>query len=700
MRTLKLFFSTALFLFVSLTGIKSENNLGQNLSGLKDKIGEVPVDKIVFRQSFEVLNEEKGKVNFSVVEVDEKGKSSKNSYEFYISDIDKNTLVRKTSGKKLFVSISVNNSQKFVKHFKEDKLDSYVNNVDILALNSDAAQEIIDLFKATIPLVKSSDKDWGSAADALNWLKSNIVQVSTENSIVDQAFSFGERKEYLVTINVSKTDQKGTTISEKFEFNILDINKNMLIVKVDGTKLSVSLETSGSNDYIKHTKQNELQSYSDDLEIMAADIDNARTIIAAMGYAITKSKSKMPEFGNLQQALDFIKNNTVDLTIDNKPLKQKITFGNEEGTMSVLNITEADSKGNSIENIYEFYLASLEMNSLNFKVSGKKVNILCVTSNKVKLVKYTKANAPQNYQNDLEILMADIETTREVIEAFKFAAKNSEWKPITWKSMGDALSFLIENIKGETVGSDQYKLGFEGNSTEPYFCKYLLSKTDAKGVTVNQSFEFYPYMLEPNTLKTESEGKYLSVNIKVLNKKSFVKVYKDSKQQSFDNELEIMAFNAKNAREISEAFKYIAGNGKPKEKDWSDKLTAMNYVKDQVGNFTGEGKEIKQKLELANDDPCKVTLTVSTIDDKGKTTEEIFEFGLSDMNKMMVEYKISGKNVYVTLVCKNREKLVKAYKNGAQQSYGADVEILEDDVETARNIADALRSTVIQCEKK
>ena len=88
-----------------------------------------------------------------------------------------------------------------------------------------------------------------------------------------------------------------------------------------------------------------------------------------------------------------------------------------------------------------------------------------------------------------------------------------------------------------------------------------------------------------------------------------------------------------------------------------------------------EGKEVKQKIELTNNDPCKISFTVSSIDDKGKTTDEIYEFALTDMNKLMVDLKVSGKNVEVTLHCKNKEKLVKVYKNGAQQAWGTDVKI-------------------------
>ena len=112
-----------------------------------------------------------------------------------------------------------------------------------------------------------------------------------------------------------------------------------------------------------------------------------------------------------------------------------------------------------------------------------------------------------------------------------------------------------------------------------------------------------------------------------------------------------------------------------------------------------DGKNAKQKISLTNNDPCKISFAVTTADDKGKTTDEIYEFSLSDINKIMVDYKVSGKTILVTLECKNKEKLVKAYKNGVQQAYGSEVDILENDVDIARNIVEAFKSAVTFCEK-
>jgi hypothetical protein len=692
-------FYLVLLSIVSIPIAKSQDKLSQTLASIKEKVQEVQIDKTTVKQSIDVLDESKGKLSFVSVLVDEKGKTASERFEFYISDIDKNTIIRKTSGKKLFISLSINNNQKFIKHFKEDKLDSYTNNLEILLSGADAAQELADLFKNAIPLVSSGEKGWNTNTDALDWLKNNISTINSGSATFEQSFTFGERKDYLAGFTVKKTDQKNVSTEEKFEFSILDIDKKNLTVKVSGTQLSVSVKTRGNDSFIKYTKNNEQQSYANDFEVIAEDIDQARNIIAAFSTAIDKSKAVIPDFGSLQKSLDFIEKNTTELTIEKKTLNQKISFSPGNGTKSIFTYTEPDAKGKPVEERYEFYLNDIDANSINFKVSGKKINVISVSKNKTKLIKYYKDNILQDYQNEIGILAADIETSREMVEAFKAAIKSSETQPVAWKNTDEAIAYLTKNLTGETIGTDIYKLNFSSISNEPLNVRYVLGKTDAKGATVEQSFEFYPYMLDPGTVKIGSSGKYLNVGTTVKSKDPFVKVFKDGKQQAFDEGIEIMAFDAKQAQDIASAIKYLAGNGKPKEKVWGDKQSAMKFITENVGDLKLEGKEVKQKAELTNNDPCKVSLTVSTSDDKGKTTDEIFEFALTDMNKQMVALKVSGKIVQVTLACKNKEKLVKVYKNGVQQAWGADAEIMTADVEMAKNIADAFRSAIAQCEK-
>ena len=216
---------------------------------------------------------------------------------------------------------------------------------------------------------------------------------------------------------------------------------------------------------------------------------------------LKKVNRVIPDFGSLQKSLDFITKNTTELTLEKKTLNQKINFIPGNGTKSIFTYTEPDPKGKPIEERYEFYLNDIDANSINFKVSGKKITIVPISKNKTKFIKYYKDNILQDFQNEIGILTADIETSREMVEAFKSAIKSSETQPAAWKNIDEAIGYLTNTLTGETIGTDMYKLNFSSISTEPLNVRYVVGKTDAKGVIVEQSFEFYPYMLDPGNSK-------------------------------------------------------------------------------------------------------------------------------------------------------------------------------------------------------
>lgn len=684
---------------LSVFNMKSQDKLNQGLVTIKEKIKDVQIDKSTYKQSIEILDGNKGQINFTSTLVDEKGKSIKENYILYISDLDQNTVTRKISGKKLSVNMTVKGNQKYIKHFKDDKLDGYRGSLEILSSSADEAQELVDLFKSTIPLVKPGIKTWSTNTEAMNWLKNNITKVSSGTETYEQSFTVGDRKNYLAGFTVKKTDQKGMSTEGKYEFSLLDINKSGLEVRISGTELGVTVETNGNNHYIKYTKNGEQQNFDNSFQILAEDIDQARNIISAFSAAIEKSKQIIPDFSNAQKSFDFISKNITDQTIEKKDVKQKIGFVQGNGTKSTFTCTETDSKGKITEEKYEFYLNDIDENSVNFKVSGGKITLVLLSENNTKFIKYFKDNVQQDYQDELGLFSNDIETSRELVAAFKSAIKFSQTQPATWKSVNDATNYLTNTLKGEMAGTETYKLDFSAITPDPLNVRYVVSKTDVKGISTEQVCEFYPYMLDAGSVKITSAGKFLSISASVNNKKPFIKVFKGGIQQSYDDGLTLMAFDAKQARDIAEAVKFIFSTVKAKNKVWNDKISALKFITDNVSDIKGDKKDVKQKIEFRNDDPCNLSYSVSSTDENGKTTDGIYEFTLKDINVQTVEFNVSGKNVFINLSCKNKAKLIKVYKNSVQQAWSTSVELQCNDLESARNIAEAFKSAITFCEK-
>lgn len=695
MKRILIFFSLCMASSVFTNGNIEAQSFTKTMSDLKETMGEITIDKTIFNQSIEVLDETKGKIRYESVAVNDKGESSKTAYEFYISDIDKNTLIKKPSGKKFFVSLWLNNKQKFIKYYKDDKFEAYTDNIEMLVLGSDVAQNVIDLLKSAIPLVKNTEKSWATATEALNWLKANIGEVKDKTGSKQQTFSFQADNTNLLELAVSSTDSKGAVTEEKYFWNVTDLNKNKIGVKITGAVLNISIEIKNGDKFIRYLKGGELQNYISSLDIASDDIDHARNVISALNSAFDKSKAKVTEFKTTQAAMDFIKSNVGEAASDQKTRQQKIEFSTGQALKCTFIADEADSKGKTISNQYEFYVSDADPN-LVFKVSGKKIIIPLLMTGKNKYIRYTKDNNLQNYVEDLEIFQPDIETARAVVTALSSLIKGSKETPAKFNSVPEAMKFLQTNIEGAAVGTDQYKISFEGSTSEPFASNYLTSKTDAKA-TVDENFLFYPYLLDVNSIKVETSGKYLTVTSVVSGKKAFVKKIKKD-QTSFVNELSIMCFDVKNAKDVAAALRFLSANTTPKAKTFANKQAALDFVKQNIGDVTAGTKSIRQKFEVADDNPCKINYTITTTDDKGKTVEEIFEFTLLDINKQIVDFKPVGSNVSVVLSCKNKQKLIKAYKDGAQQSFASDIELLCTDVEVAKNLSEALKIAAGLCE--
>jgi hypothetical protein len=685
------------FLLFTFHSVNSQT-LSQLINDIKGKVIDVQIDKIQFKQTLEILNESKGKLRFTSAQVDEKGTSTTMSYEFYLSDLDKNTIIRKTEGKKLIVSMSVVDKQKFVKCNKNEKLFAYDDNVDILMPGSDAAQFVIDKVKAAIPLVKNSEYSWASSKDALTWLCGHIKQVEGKNGACIQSLTIDPQRENLLTFSTKSTDSKGITVDEVYNFNIQDVNKTQVVVRVSGTSLSVQIGLKNEDKFIRYSKNNALQNFVNNLEILADDVDQARDIVAALTFASEKCKMAPVEFKTSQSAVDFLKKNIGSISFDSKSVKQQIDIVSGNGGKSVFTSEETDSRGKVVKNSSEFYLSDIEPASVNFKVSGKKVQIVLTVVNKTKLIKISKDDILQGYDYDVTIEMSDIEIARQAVAAFGSLIKASELAPAKYAKVADAMIFLENNVKGETIGNEKYEITFEGDYTDPFSCNLKVVYTDSKGIANETGYLIYPNTLDPASVHVECAGKYLSVVANTKGKKQWVKKLR-KERNSYISEFEIMTFDAKMAHDISEALKYILNTAFPKEMKWDTQKAALAFVKENIGDLAGNGKEVKQKFEFSETDPCKITFTVNTTDNNGKTIEEIFEFNLSDMNKLMVDFTTQSGNTFINLVCKNRQKLVKVYKNGTQQAYGSEIEITDDDVDTASRMVEALKTAIIKCEQ-
>ena len=84
-------------------------------------------------------------------------------------------------------------------------------------------------------------------------------------------------------------------------------------------------------------------------------------------------------------------------------------------------------------------------------------------------------------------------------------------------------------------------------------------------------------------------------------------------------------------------------------------------------------------------------------DSKGESTEYVYEFILTDINAANSGLVVSSAKLYLNLVTRDRQKLVKTYKNGETGNFVYDFDLYVDDVLVAKNMLGALSTLLDSC---
>lgn len=674
----------------------AQPNNNQALNDLVSKVGNVQADKINYQQTFKVIDSNKGKIEVVVSKV-EGTKSTNYSYEVYLSDIDKNTVVSKPSGKIINIELSIQNNLKFVKEYADGKLKEYSSKMEIIATDADNARAIVEGLKSVIAQLKPTDMQFNSLKDASDWLSKNISEVNTGTDQYAQAITYDAAKPYLLTYTQTKTDSKAVTFT--YDFNIDDINKNAISIAVSGNTIKVKLGTKGNQRLIKVLKNNEIQSYDIDIEILFDDLDKARNTINALNVAISKTKPTVPTFKSSNEALDKMNGWLATSSIGLNKYTQTIAFEPTNPDKYIFSINTTDAKAKVDENKYELYIFDIDANIVNVGTSGKDAQITISTKNKLKYIKTFKNNNQQSYDNEMTLHAPDIESARMAAEAVRFIVGKLVYEPDAYKSITEALSWLKDGVYSGISGTSQIDQKVEYVATEPYYTTFTSKLTDSKGVAKEESYSFYPYTLDAKLCKVSVSGKNVTLEIKSKEKTKFIKASKNGEVQNYTGNFEIEFADAFDAREALASLTYIIDKSTTKTKAWTDKTSAANFVINALKDLSVGKRQVKQKLETTGGDQCKLTYNITNVDEKGISTEEIFEFNLLDINKTKSVIGVDGKSITLKLEIKNQDKLVKYYKASKLQNYASSVEFVFDDYDMARLVQDALVYLVTECQK-
>lgn len=529
-------------------------------------------------------------------------------------------------------------------------------------------------------------------------LEQQVLEVQTGNNTYQQSLTLEDpcvlRYEY------TQTDAKGKTAKHAFEFNLADIDANAVREETKKDMIVVNLSVKGGQKLVKEYKDGAVQGYAKDVVFIGKDVDNARQAKELFKKAIPLAEKAMEnklKIAGYDDMIRWLTAHVKDAEAGDKSYKQSLTAGKEHvGSLEFVQ-TEASAK-TPAEEQYVFNLADINPHTLSFKITGNKFLLTFETLRKQKTVSYSKNGVPGSFTKDVEIVTSNVEDARDLKTVLALAIPLAQEKvksamPV-YKSQQEALDAIAKLVETVKDGDKQLEQTF----TPSCVATFVRVEQAAKATTKHE-YQFNLLDLNESVLDYEVSGSSMYVQLLTKDKTKLVKYQKGDELSAYESDFRIYTSNVEVARRLKHALSSAitsCRNGHSYPFKGLALKDRISWLSTTIGEVSLEGKSFQQKLELVDPaDLKKFKFTRVEIDSK-KSTEEVFEFNLTDINPKAVTYSVKGKWLSFVIETNHKDKIIKYYQNGEIKPYTNTIEFKVNDIEKARNLIAAFSGAITE----
>jgi len=524
----------------------------------------------------------------------------------------------------------------------------------------------------------------------INKLQSSFSKVETASKTYEQEIKLLEYSSVRYAYN--EVDQKGGKISYASEFNFADIDPYTVRQETQKDIILVVLTVKNKQKLVKNYKNNEVQAYDNEVQLHVKDVDRAREVIdiikkaIPIGEKITAGKLKLKGYDEM---ISWLIQNVKTVNLGSKSIKQTIV---KDAYVSSLKLTQISSDGKaSHQEDFVFNLSDINLNTINFKISGNTIELEVETMQNQKTINLTRDGINKPFASDFSFFANNVDEARDIKTVLTLAVPLAITKvkadlPAP-KTADEALKILVSYTKDVKINDKTY-----AQTITPKCITTFSMIEQAASSTVSNIYDFNWMDINPNAVKLQVSGEKMSYELPVTNKGKLIAVKKNDKL-SFEDDADVYIADYEIGRRIKVVIDKVIESCKTSYKEpFANTPTAMiEWLKGKVGEVTVDQSTRKQSLDFAEASNTN-KLKYTSIETKGSTsTEEVFEFNLSDINPNSVDYSIKGKSIYVEFETNFKNKIIKAYKAGKIQPYTYSLELAFQDIETARGAISALK---------
>ena len=496
-----------------------------------------------------------------------------------------------------------------------------------------------------------------------------------------------------IQYSFNEVDQKGNKTSYTYHFNFADVDIYAAREVTQKDIILVVLSVKNKQKLVKGIKNGEPLAYDNEVNIHARNVDHAREMLdiikkcIPLEEKITASKLKLNGY---QEMVTWLIDHVVNVAVGTKSINQSMRPGSYIGSLQLTQI-ENDGKSSQQEE-FGFNLADINLNTVNFKVSGNRFGISFEMMQRIKSVKVTRDAKPRPFTDEVLIYTNNVDDARDIRTALTMvvplAVNKVKAELPNFKSKEEALDQIFSLVKEVKLGDKT----FGQASTMKCLTEITVTEQTTSATTKNK-FEFNWMDINPTGIQVKTSGEKMTLELPVVDKKKLIMRSKNEKFEAYDNDLAILVEDYEGARRLKNSIEKTIDGCKSTYKDpfSASNDAIINWLQTSMGEVTVEQMTKKQSMERAeegNDNKLKLTQVEVK---SNNSVQEIFEFNLSDINPTTINYEVKGKWLYVTFETNFKNKIIKAYKDGKIQPYVYSIDLVMKDVETARATLSALK---------
>ncbi|GAB4002274.1 hypothetical protein GCM10028807_60580 [Spirosoma daeguense] len=254
-----------------------------------------------------------------------------------------------------------------------------------------------------------------------------------------------------------------------------------------------------------------------------------------------------------------------------------------------------------------------------------------------------------------------------------------------------AAQVVANHLGPVKTGKGQYTQQLAA-SKMPYRMTFTVTYADEKGKAHDEIYHLNVADLEAASITSKPVRDVITITIGTRLSRNFIRFTENGQPGNFTNKLILYAENPGEAKELIEGIRQLAAAGKNYQptKLPEDYKGLIQFIKGNIGSETIGNTGFEQSLEINEQNPLLITFNQN----KEGNSDDKFIVNTADLNVNDLRLEASGKYLQLTVVTRNRDRLVRYLRTGKPADLVTGFDIISTDPDRLRSIEAAFRKLI------